>query len=107
MQEEHTPANSKNFSSENSREFQRAGCCVLLLLLILLLLILLLIFLLLLLLLLLLPLPLLLLPHASLHCCSYYMCSKCSKPYFGGMRRCEQNVEEEREFKPADLVRNA
>ena len=35
----------------------------------------------------------------------YYMCSKCNKPYFGGMRRCEQNMEEEREFNPADLVR--
>ena len=33
------------------------------------------------------------------------MCSKCNKPYFGGMRRCEQNMEEEREFNPADLVR--
>jgi hypothetical protein len=39
------------------------------------------------------------------HLGRYYMCSKCNKPYFGGMRRCEQNMEEEREFNPADLVR--
>ena len=33
------------------------------------------------------------------------MCGRCNKPYFGGLRRCEQNMEEEREFNPADLVR--
>jgi hypothetical protein len=36
---------------------------------------------------------------------SYYMCGRCHKPYFGGLRRCEQNMEEERDFNPEDLVR--
>eukprot|EP01080_Neovahlkampfia_damariscottae_P012824 gene12824-7175_t len=33
---------------------------------------------------------------------AYYQCFECSKPYFGGMKRCEQIVDEN--FDPKDLV---
>lgn len=32
------------------------------------------------------------------------MCFKCKQPYFGGMKDCEQNQLEEKEFKPEELV---
>ncbi len=36
---------------------------------------------------------------------SYYMCFKCKKPYFGGLKDCERAMEEEKkEFDPKDLV---
>eukprot|EP00656_Telonema_subtile_P054326 TRINITY_DN8096_c0_g1_i4.p1 TRINITY_DN8096_c0_g1~~TRINITY_DN8096_c0_g1_i4.p1 ORF type:complete len:610 (-),score=158.24 TRINITY_DN8096_c0_g1_i4:132-1961(-) len=34
---------------------------------------------------------------------AYYMCFKCNEPYFGGHRNCE-DVEEDREFDPTELV---
>jgi E3 ubiquitin-protein ligase MYCBP2 len=36
--------------------------------------------------------------------CAYYMCYQCKEPYFGGMKDCEQNQLQEREFKPEELV---
>jgi HRD ubiquitin ligase complex, ER membrane component len=38
---------------------------------------------------------------------SYYECFKCKKPYFGGLKRCEDLMQEENkndEFKPEELV---
>ena len=36
---------------------------------------------------------------------SYYMCYKCKKPYFGGLKSCENNQQQDRvEFKPEELV---
>ena len=35
---------------------------------------------------------------------AYYMCFKCGEPYFGGHRNCEDNIEEDREFDPTELV---
>jgi len=39
---------------------------------------------------------------------SFYMCFKCRKPYFGGLKSCEQMVEEEKQvnadFKPEELI---
>lgn len=34
---------------------------------------------------------------------AYYSCHKCGEPYFGGHRNCEE-LEEDREFDPAELV---
>ncbi len=38
------------------------------------------------------------------HMCSYYLCFKCKVPYFGGMKACEGNEQQEREYKPEELV---
>jgi hypothetical protein len=37
---------------------------------------------------------------------AYYMCFKCAKPYFGGLKECANgaNADQLREFNPADLV---
>lgn len=38
---------------------------------------------------------------------SYYECFKCKKPYFGGLKRCEDLMQEEAKndsFKPEELV---
>ena len=37
---------------------------------------------------------------------AYYMCSKCKKPYFGGLKECAggANADQLREFNPNDLV---
>jgi len=37
---------------------------------------------------------------------SYYECFKCKKPYFGGLKRCEDLMEEAsgKAFKPEELV---
>ena len=35
---------------------------------------------------------------------SYYMCFKCKKPYFGGLKSCENVNEGQREYKEDDLV---
>lgn len=35
---------------------------------------------------------------------SYYMCFKCKKPYFGGLKSCENVNEGQREYKEEDLV---
>eukprot|EP00826_Nyctotherus_ovalis_P013748 TRINITY_DN1375_c0_g1_i9.p1 TRINITY_DN1375_c0_g1~~TRINITY_DN1375_c0_g1_i9.p1 ORF type:complete len:432 (+),score=91.22 TRINITY_DN1375_c0_g1_i9:404-1699(+) len=35
---------------------------------------------------------------------SYYMCFKCKKPYFGGLKSCENVNEGQREYKESDLV---
>ena len=32
------------------------------------------------------------------------MCSKCSEPYFGGMKECDAGQMEVREYKPEELV---
>ena len=32
------------------------------------------------------------------------MCSKCSEPYFGGMKECDDEQMEVREYKPEELV---
>jgi len=34
----------------------------------------------------------------------YYICFKCKKPYFGGLKKCENVNEGQREYKPEDLV---
>lgn len=35
---------------------------------------------------------------------SYYMCFKCKKPYFGGLKSCENVNEGQREYQESDLV---
>lgn len=35
---------------------------------------------------------------------SYYECFKCKQPYFGGMKDCERQNEEVKEYKPDELV---
>lgn len=35
---------------------------------------------------------------------SYYECYKCKQPYFGGMKDCERQNEEAKEYKPDELV---
>ncbi len=38
---------------------------------------------------------------------SYYECFKCKKPYFGGLKRCEDMMEDDKKsnvFKPEELV---
>ena len=51
----------------------------------------------------------------AMHKCAYYICFKCQKPYFGGLKDCgdgfkveeeekKREEEEKREFKPEELV---
>ena len=40
----------------------------------------------------------------ALHNCSYYMCSKCTTPYFGGMQDCGQAMQAENSMKKEDLM---
>jgi E3 ubiquitin-protein ligase MYCBP2 len=35
---------------------------------------------------------------------AYYMCFKCTKPYFGGMKDCLVNANEKVAFNPEELV---
>ena len=35
---------------------------------------------------------------------SYYMCFKCKKPYFGGLKSCENNNQAEGKFNPQELI---
>ena len=40
----------------------------------------------------------------ALHNCSFYMCFKCEKPYFGGMQDCGQAMQAENKMKKEDLM---
>lgn len=43
----------------------------------------------------------------ALHECTFYLCSKCDKPYFVGMLNCREEMRQEAEQKrPEDLMCN-
>jgi len=44
------------------------------------------------------------LPAWSMFKLAYYMCFKCKKPYFGGMKDCLAAQQEKADFKPEELV---
>eukprot|EP00801_Mesodinium_rubrum_P008294 Mrub_08311.p3 GENE.Mrub_08311~~Mrub_08311.p3 ORF type:complete len:142 (+),score=62.17 Mrub_08311:165-590(+) len=35
---------------------------------------------------------------------AFYQCYKCKNPYFAGLRECDRNIEESREFQADELV---
>ena len=36
---------------------------------------------------------------------AYYECFKCKKPYFGGLKNCEMNMEDDKKkFDPSELI---
>jgi hypothetical protein len=44
------------------------------------------------------------LPKYAMARLSYYLCFKCKKPYFGGLKECGNNLEADGAFKPEELV---